>query len=244
MAENEIAKHTKAIYTTLKNKEANWVHKLKEILIEVLIIVFAVSISIWFHNWSDRRQERKEEREFLTGLKKDINGDLENINSSLRFYQFALNGTGYFIKAGSGGPVNKDSLNKYIGVFFSTTDLQPHTSRYEGLKGSDKFTIIENKDLLNDIIALHESTLARINLLNNYYHDDIGSKMIPFISARIQFNPDGTIKNEKELESSSEMHFLLNYFRSYIKANVLQANELGIAKCKELINKIDKELDK
>lgn len=47
MAEDEIIKkHTRAVYTTIMDKEKKWLHKGKDILLEVLIIVFAVSVSI------------------------------------------------------------------------------------------------------------------------------------------------------------------------------------------------------
>ena len=72
MSENEIVKHVEAAYKVANDPEKNWLHKLKEILIEIFIIVFAVTLSIWFHNWSDSLHEHKEEREFLRGLKTDL----------------------------------------------------------------------------------------------------------------------------------------------------------------------------
>jgi len=243
MAEEEIAKHTKSIYKTLKNKEQSWWHKLKEIFVEILIIVFAVSISIWFHNWSDEMHEKKEEKAFLTGLKTDLKGDLENLNTSLKFYKFVVAGTSYFINAGKGGPINKDSVNTYNSVFFSSTDLEPHTSRYEGLKGSNKFNIIENKDLLNDIIDLHESIFTRINTLNKYYHDDISNKMLPFISSRVKLSPEGLSTNGEELAQSSELRLLLMTMKGYVVGNILDAHTAGINKCNQIIKEIDKELN-
>jgi hypothetical protein len=86
MAENEIVKHAEAAYKAVKNPETSWLHKLKEVLIEIFIIVFAVSLSIWFHNWSDSLHERREEREFLKGMKGDIQADL-NVIRGLRTYR-------------------------------------------------------------------------------------------------------------------------------------------------------------
>jgi hypothetical protein len=242
MAENEIAKHTKTIYKTLKNKEEGWLQKLKEIIVEILIIVFAVSISIWFHNWSDRLHERTEEKEFLTGLQKDLNGDMVNLNESLQFYKYSLAATDYFLRVGKGAPFNKDSVNKYDNVFFSSTDLEPHTSRYEGLKGSNSFGIIEDKELLNDIIDLHESIFTRINNLDKYYHDDISNKMVPFISSRVILSANGASTNGRELAQTSEMRILMMTMNGYVRGNLIEAHLAGIAKCKQIIKKIDEEL--
>ena len=71
---------------------------------------------------------------------------------------------------GSGGALSKDSINKYSFIFFSSTDLDPHISRYEGLKSSGKFKIIENKELLNNIIDLQETIIQRIQTLNEKYY--------------------------------------------------------------------------
>jgi hypothetical protein len=121
MSENEIVKHVEAAYKAAKDPEKNWLHKLKEILIEIFIIVFAVSLSIWFHNWSDSLHEHKEEREFLVGLQKDINADLENADSSRAFYARQIYKLQYFQHVGAGEPLNIDSLKAYQDVFFSST---------------------------------------------------------------------------------------------------------------------------
>src|SRR5580692_8786121 len=152
MAENEIVKHAEAAYKAVNNPGTHWLHKLKEVLIEIFIIVFAVSMSIWFHNWSDSIHQHKEEREFLTGLKQDLAADLSQAQGDSAFYSGLLTGLQYFQRIATGEALAPDSLKIYQGVFFSNVDLEPHISRYEGLKGSGKFSIIENTDLLNNII--------------------------------------------------------------------------------------------
>jgi hypothetical protein len=170
MAEDEVRKHAKTALKILRNKEADWKHKLKDILLEILIIIFAVTVSIWFHNWSDRMQDHKDEAAFLTGFKKDLQGDIDNIKSSRGFYISAAASMRYFTKVGmSSDSLNNDSLKKYQGVLFGSTVLEPHTSRYEALKSSGKLGIIENTELLNNIINLNESTLVHIQTLNDYY---------------------------------------------------------------------------
>ena len=60
MAEEEVAKHTKKIYSIWNSKEHSFLHKLQEFFLEILIIVFAVTLSIWFHSWSEHKHEQKE----------------------------------------------------------------------------------------------------------------------------------------------------------------------------------------
>ena len=133
MSEQEIIKHAKKTYSILKSTENGWKHKILDIIIEILIIVFAVSVSIWLHNWSEKRYDDKEEKEFFIGLKKDLEIDLEEMRSSKTFYENTLVGIRYFLANGDGKKMNQDSINKYSGIFFSSTDLDPNIGRYQGL---------------------------------------------------------------------------------------------------------------
>jgi hypothetical protein len=239
MAEDEIRKHTKAAYHTLMDREKSWRHKLKDVLVEIMIIVFAVTVSIWFHNWSDTLQEHKEERNFLSELKNDLKGDTANINSSLQFYEFCLDGMSYFEKVGASGKLNQDSLHKYGDVFFSNTKLEPHISRYEALKGSGKFNIIEDKQLLNNIIDLHESTLIHIETLDNYYTQFI-DRVSSFIEERAQLDEHEHIVNAQALLGMAQMRLLLAYGKNFLSNDIIPAHRKGIRKCNELSQQIDK----
>lgn len=241
MADEEIMKHTKKAYGILKSKESNWKHKLKEIIVEILIIVFAVTVSIWLHNWSEQQHDKKEEKEFLIGLKEDLAIDIKNMTNSKLFYENTLNGARYFLGIGNSTILNRDSINKYSGIFFNSTDLDPHIGRYEGLKSSGKFKIIENKELLNNIITLHESIIKRIQELNEkYYHHS--EKLEALISQNTQLAKNGEIANVLEVTSRSDFKILLGITEGFIANNTIPANGVGINKCKEIITQIDTEL--
>lgn len=163
MAEDEIRKHAKGAYKAWNDPHKSWKHKLKETLLEIVIIVFAVSISIWLHNWSEHLKDRKEEKEFLTGLRKDLTSDTVEMASDRRTYDGLLKAYRYLREVGVGmKPVNKDSLDIFKGYFYNSTLLIPNISRFEGLKGSGKLDIIENKDLLNLILDLYQENIPSL----------------------------------------------------------------------------------
>jgi len=241
MAENEIVKHAEAAYKAVKNTETSWLHKLKEVAIEIFIIVFAVSLSIWFHNWSDSLHERQEEREFLQGMKKDLQADLKHIREDSLFYKHALRHFDYFQRVASGEPLRQDSLKAYMSVFFSNATPEPHASRYEGLKGSGKFGIIENRELLNDIITLQEQTLVQIDIVDKYYADYV-LRMSNFFEEHGQFSlKDTTIANAQDIMRTHEMQFLMFNGESFISGQIFRAHDTGIVLCQRLIDQIDKE---
>lgn len=240
MAEDEIIKHTKKTVAILKSAETDWKHKIKDIILEILIIIFAVTVSIWLHNWSEQQHDKKEEKEFFIGLKKDLETDITNMTNSKLFYDNTLKGIRYFLITGS-TTLNQDSINKYSGIFFNSTDLDPHIGRYEGLKSSGKFKIIENKDLLNNIITLHESIIQRIQELNEKYYRH-NEKLETLVSQNIQLMKNGQIANASEVTNRSDFKILLNINGGIIANNIIPANEAGINKCKEIIKQIDTEL--
>jgi hypothetical protein len=235
MAEDEIVKHTRAVYKAWKNPDTSWQHKLREIVIEILIITFAISLSVWLHNFSDRLNERKEERAFLSGLRLDLQGDLENALGSKRFYDNAFRGFSYFDSVSMNEPFNQDSVNKYESVFFSTTNLDAHYSRYEALKGSGKFDIIENKDLLNKIILLHETTFKRAESLDAYYYQ-FSQRVVTYVQEHAELNAAGNHLDRLEpLLHVSQMRWLMVNGKSFIASNVFASYDSCIVQCRELL---------
>jgi len=78
--EEELAKHSKKIFMTLKNSKKLFSEKLKEVFIEIFIIVFSVTLSIWLHGRSLHTHQQKETKEFLSDLKSDLFKDIKSVS--------------------------------------------------------------------------------------------------------------------------------------------------------------------
>ena len=242
MSENEIVKHVEAAYKAAKDPEKNWLHKLKEILIEIFIIVFAVTLSIWFHNWSDSLHQRREEKEFLRGLKTDLQADIDAAAGDSAFYTTQLQRLSYLQRVGAGENPNTDTLKANMLNILNNTNLEPHISRYEGLKGSGKFGLIENADLLNNIINLHEQTIKHIETLDGYY-TDYTNRMGVFIQEHGQLDPNtNKLMSIEQLVRMPQMRFFLMYGASFISSNILKSEDSCIVQCNRLIGQINREL--
>ena len=243
MAENEIVKHAEAVYKAVKNPETNWLHKLKEGAVEIFIIVFAVTLSIWFHNWSDSLHEHKEEREFLTGLRKDIQADIASVKNDSSFYSRGLQAFKYFQRVAAGEPLAADSMKAYQDLLFRNTVLEPHISRYEGLKGGGKFGIVRNTDLLNNIIDLHEVTIKRVETLDGDY-TEFADRLGNFIQQHGEFNLNSnTFTKAQDVMRMPEMKFLLHFGKAFISGSALRTHDSCIIRCQQLVAQIDAELN-
>ena len=241
MAEDEIIKHSRKAFAIMRSPGKSIRRKLVEIFIEILIIVIAVSLSIGLNNWNERGHNVKDEREFLTGLKKDLQSDIENMTNSEEMYEYTLRGISFFLKTENDKDVNKDSINKYSDCFFSSTSLDPHIARYEGLKSSGRLTIIENKELLDNIIELHESIFQRIQDLNEKYYQH-NQKIATLISQNVILSKNGKILNIASILGRSEFKILVGTSGGLILNNIIPVHKTGIKKCRDILMLIDNEL--
>jgi Family of unknown function (DUF6090) len=239
--EDDITKHTKKIFQIAKGTQHSLFVKMKDISTEIIIIIIAVTISIALQNWNTERHNRQEEREFLQGFKNDLQGDIRNMESSKAFYEESVRGLTYFLKVTKiPSAINNDSINKYSDIFFSNTSLDPHIERYEALKSTGKFTIIQNKELSNKIIGLQEVIIQRIHILNEKYYSH-QERLETIISQNIQITPDGM--NISLLLHRSDIFLLLSIGRNLIINNIIPFHTEGIKLCKDIIAQIDEELD-
>lgn len=237
MAEQEIIKHVKAIYDVSKDGGRKWQHKLKEVLFEILIIVFAVSISIWLHNWAESWKDRADEKEFLTGLKQDLQADLKEMNIDRASYVVGLRGVPYFAGVAKGGPFSADSLNKYGILLMGNTLISPRSSRFEALKSSGRIDIIRNKELLIDIADLYQKDFPLVNVANTYYNDLRLNSVIPFIESHLQLDSAGKGTNWPDLLRSSQMRLML--FQEQGTATCVTDYTIAIVKAERIIREID-----
>lgn len=238
MAEDEIIKkHTKAAYDAWVDKEKDWKHKAKDILLEIGIIVFAVTISIWLHNWSENVKDEHAAKEFLKGLKGDIKADLSEMENDRKFANIAYRGVLYFEKVGRGEELNPDSLKNYVWIFFSQTQISPRIGRYEALKSSGKLDIITNKKLQYDIIDLYEKDFPQISRTNQFMNNLISDKLAAYFSDNIQLDAKGQAVNAQDVFRKSKMRIL------FAEAEGLHNTALAYKQGIDLADKVTKEID-
>jgi hypothetical protein len=239
MAEDEIIKkHTQAVYASITDPGKKWFHKLKDILQEVLIIVFAVSVSIWLHNWSEERKDRREETEFFKGLKEDLQADIKEMESDRGVLKKLIQNALYFQKVGAGASLNKDSLQEYYWIFFTQVQINPRISRFEGLKGSGKLDIIEDKKKLYNVIDLYQKIFPNIFRVNQLLNALTVDRIDPYIEDVIQFEPSGAFKNPEELIRTPKMRLQIVQLLG-LAYNCVKSYTNGIDKSNEILKQIE-----
>jgi hypothetical protein len=228
MAEQEISKHTKKVYKIWNSNEHPWQHKLKDFLVEILIIVFAVTISIWFHNMSEKRHSRGEVRNFLTGLKGDMQKDINEMKSDTLSYGIQKRFFKYLYSLKADEKPDSMRLVEDDWTFRNTTALIPNISRFEALKYSGLMGKVENKELLDEILNLYEEQIPNlVQSAQNTSNDKINTVGVMLDSIYYYKNRDvkgleKMIHDNKrfvfDLEKSGKnMQYVYNRYQEVIK---------------------------
>jgi len=197
--EEELAKHSKRIFRTLKNSKKLFSEKLKEVFIEIFIIVFSVTLSIWLHGRSLHTHQQKETKEFLSDLKSDLFKDIKSVSekeiqmsNTIQQYSYLSNLTDKRIDSITN---KKGEINMNVSYVIKTTN----DGNYEGFKSSGKIGYIENKKLKKLILEYYQEGMPSINETENYFNLRMGK-----IEDLIFLDKD---KKKKLLDPSLKMYF-------------------------------------
>jgi hypothetical protein len=171
MADQEVIKHSKKVYKIWNSKEHNLLHKIKEFVVEILIIVFAVSLSIWLHERSEHNHQQKEVKEFLNGVKEDLQNDIKEMTADRKSFVDQMIAFKYITSIELGQSLHIDSLKKHQPLGLSLVRLQQNNGRFEGFKSSGKIGLIEDKILQNDIMDLYQEDIPILLSSTDNYNE-------------------------------------------------------------------------
>ena len=240
MADQEIAKHTKKVYKIWNSPNHGFWHKFKEFFIEIIIIVFAVTISIWFHNLSEKRHEQAEARAFLTGLKGDLQKDIEEMNSDTLSYHEQYH---FFKLLSDSAETIKDTvvLDNNNWMFSNTTALIPNISRFEALKYSGRMNTIENKELLDEILNLYEEKIPKLVDEGKSIAAFKNNLIATYFDEKMLFGKNRETELLHQIKSDEKLRYIFKRSRSNMMY-IISLYKGVIAQNNKLIKMIDSEL--
>ncbi len=234
MAELEVSKSLNKVVSIAKEKDKNTKHKVKEIVGEVLIIVFAVSLSIYLHSWSEDHHDQKNVEIFMSGLKNDLQNDINEMQIDLKAFQNQKKMYQYIAALGDGDTAHKDSIDLYKPYLFSYTGLGKSNGRYEGFKSSGRLDNIENDVLENLVLDYYEELIPQIKNSTDYFKTQ-KTKMADYVVEQTVGYPDG---NFVEVFSSSVVK---NRCRIYLTNldQIIHQYQRGLNAANEIVHQID-----
>jgi len=231
--QDEITKHGKKIYRTIKNPAHSLTEKIKDIIIEIGIIVFAVTLSIWLHGRTEHHHEQTEVQAFLQGLKTDLAQDIALLEKNRNIIT-SLDSNYHFLASftNKGITVPPDSTI-YHSLYFTMIVTRPSIGRYEGFKSSGKIGLIENDSLKQNILTFYQQTIP--NLV--YGEEFVNSLQSKILDLQIDKNDNTTIV---DFIRSTKTASLLSLGMQNFKSNIGLYNQ-SIDHARKIIGQIDAE---
>ena len=234
--QDEVTKHGRKIYKTVKDRRHSLAEKIKDIAIEIAIIVFAVSLSIWLHGWSEHRHEQKEVREFLGGLKSDLRGDITLLEKN-RGVATRLDSSYHFLLAlhdAQRAAITSDTA-VYHNLYFDLIVTRCSIGRYEGFKSSGKMGLIENDSLKQHILAFYQQSIPNL-VYGEEFVNSIQSKILD-----LQVNNEEKVPI-KDFIKSAKLGAWFSMGSQNFKNNIGTYND-AIQQAKNIVAEIEKELE-
>jgi len=228
--QDEVVKHTKKIYKTVKSHTQTFTEKVKEVIVEIFIIVFAVTLSIWLHGWSEHRQEQVEVREFLSDLKEDLTNDLTSMQSAKQSLSKDIDNFSFIESLTKSKIDSLFKINPSFGFHSSIGTTKINNGNYEGFKSSGKIGFIENKDLKKRILKYYQDITPSISEA-----EKINASQILKIS---DFWADNISQDVKQMLLSPKFKTMLQIFQSTAKSS-LDLYQDAITSGTQIITQID-----
>ena len=236
MAEQEVIKHTKKVFGLWKS-ENHFLHKVGEFLIEIFIIVFAITLSIYFHDRSVLRHQRHETKEFLLGLRQDLETDIIEMNQDKNSFEQSGRAFSYITSRKMNGALSPDTIRRYNNWLFNLTGLIPNIGRFEGFKSSGKMGTIENKELQNNILDLYQENIPNLISSTNYYSLK-KQKLFDYMAATRKRITDSTTNQLEVLASDQAYNICITL--TFV-TEIMDRYNICIDKMKAIISGINKE---
>jgi hypothetical protein len=246
MSEEKIIQHAANAIHVLQDKKKRWVKKLKEFFLEILVIVFAVSITLLFHNWNDTLHEHRQEREFLAGIKSDLDSGALSIDRNIAYFQPTID---YFVNVRqqlTTRQINTAYIDSNSWALKNTFYFGFDMGRFEGFKSSGYLRLVENQTLLKHLMTLYtisipfqiEADRMVFNEQRQFFDYNIGPKATFCLE-----NPrDGRIFASKLLDDPAFRYYIINY-SSALQEKEEQKKAL-ILQMRKLSAEIGEQLDK
>jgi hypothetical protein len=246
MSEEKIIKHAENAVHVLKDKEKGWKKKLMGFIEEIVIIGIAVSLTLMFHNWNDELHEHRLARQFLIGIKGDLDTGALIMERNVHEYRRTVDYYDAVWNQLRTGKIDAAYIDSNSGNLLHTSYFTFDVGRFEGFKSSGYLRLIENQQLLKHLMTLYtvaipfeeEADRTVFHFRQADYNSYIGTKAGPDLS-----DSTGNRVHASLLVNDPAFRFQIVRYAAYLKER--QEHKLRLAqRMRILSDEIDKELNK
>jgi hypothetical protein len=210
-----------------KNKTGKY---LKYAIGEIILVVIGILIALSINNWNESRKQSTSEKEFITSIKNDLKQDKAFILLIVEILE---------PKIEANKTLNSDLLNLYkndrksldsiFQIYFkSQRTFYPISGSYESAVSGNQITVFRNKELIQKVIKLYNSTYDR--LIDN---GQILDERWAFVSKKYSYERRTGHTREMKPEQLSEFlddlyhHYAqMIWYQNQLKSTVVEIDEI------------------
>ena len=141
--------------------------------VDFLIVVFGVFIGFQADNWNEARKDRIAEREFLSRLKDDIAGSIEQTRGNLDFMSLHAQRGGIVLRALDECKISEAERDDFANGLYHLGKIDTAymvRGTIDEMRSTGAFDLLRDRDIrdgLNDLIAAYEDAISVMSMVED-----------------------------------------------------------------------------
>jgi len=198
-----------------------------------------IYIAFMVYNWNEERKIRELETVYIESMIKDVNADINELDSLIKKEQKNLLLFERLIEKSKDRALPEDSLNIAISNLAQLSSFSSRNITYESVKSSGKFELLD-LGLRIDIIEFYHSGYTKIEEIEEYYKMNFDNQIIPFLTEDA-FSGNGGL--DKESLKSDRFNTVLGLHITFLDQKI-NAYKNGHRLAKSLRDELRQYLNK
>jgi len=153
---------------------------------EIVLVVIGILIALQINTWKEEQKSKRVEFVILTELKKNIEADILELDSTLTKVNHRIRSSKIILKSLSNNDSYSDSLNSHFGWAMVYDNMQFHTGAYESLKSSGS-QLINDESLRFEISNYYDFVINDMKTSFREIRDDFYNYMLDFLRKEFLF---------------------------------------------------------
>ncbi len=171
-----------------------------DLLVQMVAIFVSITLSFAVNQCQESRKNRETERLYLQQILADLKEDLAELEKDRANYATILQAYVYFQQYDHLANPRPDSLAKLTSYFFSEVSPNINNLGFETLRNLGKLDVISNKNILAQLIKIHQEELPTLKTGIDYYLSVRRGQIVPFLAPN---NHTATMPNCSNRPSSA-----------------------------------------
>jgi hypothetical protein len=213
---------------------------------EIVLVVIGILIALQINTWNEDRKSINAEFVVLTELKKNIEADVVELDSTLISINHRIRSTKIILQSFSSNYKYHDSLSSHFGWAMVYDAMPFHTGAYESLKSSGS-QLINDESLRFEISNYYYFVINNMKAIFIEIRDDFYNYMLDFLRKEFAFfeiaGPTAVPRDFEALKQNKTFSLSLGV---YLDVQIQSEKKLQrtLKASRELLKKIDARLKK